>query len=67
MHSNGKKDHAPLRPMILMMMYLVDESKEHGLYETAQVLQGQIEKIMKDYNISEDDLIPEVDSDGDDD
>jgi len=57
-NGNAKRDH--LRTMLLMMMYLVQEAKEHGFTRTAEILQNEITQLSEEYEMTEEELIPEM-------
>ena len=60
MQSNGNPDSEKVRSMLLMMMYLVQEAEDIKLERTKSILQKEIELLLKEYDLTEDTLIPEA-------
>jgi len=59
MQSNGNPDSEKVRSMLLMMMYLVQEAEDIKLERTKAILQKEIELLLKEYDLTEEALIPE--------
>jgi len=59
MQSNGNPDSEKVRSMLLMMMYLVQEAEDIKLERTKAILQKEIELLLKEYDLTEETLIPE--------
>ena len=56
---NGKHDREQLISIVRMIMYLIDELREQGLSDSADLFTNEMKKLQDQHNVTEADLFPE--------